>query len=351
MDRQCSRVGMGLGLVVGLAALCAMLAFQFGGEARSQARKNVIGRKIVIDNNAVAINSEIHFSAAEHDNYRSDLLNVWAVYSELAELLDNDTIRTLANQSIASVEQLTEGELDSLMKTGADFQPLQVSLEDLHAVVTENFSRTPAEPDGGGASIVLPSANYASICGSTRFNTTAIFAARTVLKIAEGVWSVASRGCDQVVVLLGAGGNPSLACIPVDAVLVVARIVFESLEFCDDSIDSAEIEGAYDRLGHIHGDLETVDSTVISIETKVDILDSKVTSTESKVDILNVKIDTLLVEVERLRRQNCEIIRLLHVEEEDRKSNIDVCAGEEGFPYRFKDDDDDDGDDDDDDDH
>jgi hypothetical protein len=40
-----------------------------------------------------------------------------------------------------------------------------------------------------------------------------------------------------------------------------------------------------------------------------------------------------LDEVANLRRQNCEIIKLLHTPQGQRQSGIDVCDGSEGFPY------------------
>jgi len=97
--------------------------------------------------------------------------------------------------------------------------------------------------------------------------------AENLVTAAETVRDIASRGCDQVVVAFGAGGNLSTACIVVDAVFVAAKAFlnaaraaeliartadgilktgFAVLTFCDDDIDSAEIEGAYERASDIY---------------------------------------------------------------------------------------------------
>jgi hypothetical protein len=90
--------------------------------------------------------------------------------------------------------------------------------------------------------------------------------ARTALEIAQGIWSVLSRACDEIIVVLGEGFNTSLACIPVDVVLFAAELVIgdsestvEHLQHCNDAVNSAEIGGVYNRSGHIHTDLVTHD--------------------------------------------------------------------------------------------
>ena len=97
-----------------------------------------------------------------------------------------------------------------------------------------------------------------------------IDAGNIALEIANGIWSIADRGCGTVVVGIGAVGNPQNAlCIITDTVLFVAQAVVTTAEavvdgiaFCDGAVDSAEIEGAYERAGHIHEDLESHDSNI-----------------------------------------------------------------------------------------
>jgi len=98
----------------------------------------------------------------------------------------------------------------------------------------------------------------------------AIAVGNVALEIAQGIWSVADRGCGTVVVVAGFGGNPQNAlCIITDtalfvanAVVTTAEAVVEHIAFCDGAVDSAEIEGAYDRTGHIHTDLSNHDANI-----------------------------------------------------------------------------------------
>ncbi len=104
----------------------------------------------------------------------------------------------------------------------------------------------------------LPAAPFSSLCGSTPpLSADDFFALQTALLVAKGVVSGASRGCDQVVVAAGFGGNPSLACLPFDIAVTAAEVALEDIRFCFDDIDGALIQGSYDRLGHIHGDIES----------------------------------------------------------------------------------------------
>ncbi len=97
-----------------------------------------------------------------------------------------------------------------------------------------------------------------------------ITAAGLVRDAAQGVWNVSDRACGTVVVAIGAAGNPQNAvCIAADLLLLAADLAFTAAEgvtnhlaFCDAAVDSAEIEGAYDRAGHIHTDLADHDTEI-----------------------------------------------------------------------------------------
>jgi hypothetical protein len=94
-------------------------------------------------------------------------------------------------------------------------------------------------------------------------------AGRVALETAKEVFAGVDRVCKEVIVILGEGGNASLACIPADIVLAIAEFavgaaetVVEHIKFCDDAVDAAEIEGSYERAGHIHSDLQTHDADI-----------------------------------------------------------------------------------------
>lgn len=109
------------------------------------------------------------------------------------------------------------------------------------------------------------------------FNTvfalhTAFVVAKDVAKIAQHALEAGKYGCLTVVVGIGVGGNPQtpicvalqIAFAIVDVALEVAFDAIDLVDRCDGGIDAAEIEGAYERLGHLHTDLETHDSDIKS---------------------------------------------------------------------------------------
>ena len=102
------------------------------------------------------------------------------------------------------------------------------------------------------------------MCGDTRPDaaTVKLVALETVLlleeaeAIAEAAYAVVHHASLETVVLLGEGGNTSLVAEPFDLAVaaakglrIAAKAVLDNLEFLDNCIDSAEIEGSYDRLG------------------------------------------------------------------------------------------------------
>lgn len=169
-------------------------------------------------------------------------------------------------------------------------------------------------PAPAQAAAPFPSAPYSGLCGSDRSDTAVAFGFKVALQVARGVWSAASRACEEVVVICPApgGGNGSLACIVVDEALFAAEAALEDVQFCDDDIDSAEIRGTYDRVGYVHDQVVTL---------------------EEKLDAIDKKLDALVAAVEGLRRLGCDAVRLENTPEGRRASAIPVCADQPGFPY------------------
>jgi len=81
-----------------------------------------------------------------------------------------------------------------------------------------------------------------------------IFIAASVVK------EVASRGCNQVGVVVvageGGGANTSLACVATDAVFFVAQAVRNKLTACDVDYTERTVDASFSRLEHLHTDLE-----------------------------------------------------------------------------------------------
>jgi hypothetical protein len=128
-------------------------------------------------------------------------------------------------------------------------------------------------PDGEGyPGAICPLSPNRSNADALLIAVDAIEVAGIALQVAEGIWSVSDRACGTVVVAIGAVGNPQNAvCIIADVVLFAAKALVNSAEaivnhiaYCDGAVDSAEIEGAYERSGHIHDDLSSHDTDIKS---------------------------------------------------------------------------------------
>jgi hypothetical protein len=89
-----------------------------------------------------------------------------------------------------------------------------------------------------------------------RSTTPEAYGTRIAFIVLEAARDVADRICAQSIGLLVAGGNASILCIPMDFAYIVGKSLHDNLAMCDGFIDAAEIEGTYERLGHIHGDLD-----------------------------------------------------------------------------------------------
>ncbi len=124
------------------------------------------------------------------------------------------------------------------------------------------------------ASTTLTQPDYADfpLCGTApgeRYSDTAVFVSEQALFVAEVVREVASRGCEQVAVAAGFGGNTSAVCIATDAVYIAAKEAHNILSFCDAEVDEAQLETTFLRtedlfnLGHeISDELSAHDSAV-----------------------------------------------------------------------------------------
>lgn len=178
----------------------------------------------------------------------------------------------------------------------------------------------------------------------------AIKASRESLEAAQIIWTGLSRACDETIVILGEGGNAALACIPVDIVLFAAELVVgtaeavvEHIGFCDAAVDSAEIEGSYERTGHIHSDLNAHDTEIKAqvsthdTEIKAQVLthDTDIKhqllthDTDIKLLLAGIKavVDANGVKLDTVLARQLEVIRLLHTPQGKRSTNVPACSG------------------------
>lgn len=246
------------------------------------------------------------------DQYLAILTNLQEVSSIYAGGATTQGEMSLANaqaralHGIQIVRDLTAEDLSVMMEHTPDITPLLYSTEDLVNIARADRAtqltltrtgpgRVAIDRPGGESyeSNGFPSAPYSTEVGSTRPTTGATLAASATFEIAENVREAASRACDEVIVAIGAGGNGSLACIAADVVWITAKTVFWGIQFETDDIDSAEINGSYQRLGHLHTDIETLQSTLGTHDANIDgDLANHNTNIENRIAAHDLNIDT-----------------------------------------------------------
>ncbi len=155
-----------------------------------------------------------------------------------------------------------------LMKN-VDYSSLNEAIINVNTEVDQTLANATNPPYQTADSMVglpgLSNAAYSATCGATsRSDDAASVASNAALIVAEGVRDAASRACNEVVVVLGEGGNGSLVCLATDVVYIAAKSTNSALIACDGSVDSTEILGTYNRtkdiydtIIHNHTDLMT----------------------------------------------------------------------------------------------
>jgi len=95
-----------------------------------------------------------------------------------------------------------------------------------------------------------------ALVGSARVTYAVTAAADVIFIAAAGIRAGLSRGCNQVLVVLGEGGNGSVACIAADVVYFVAVALRAKLLACDVDYTERTVDASFSRLEHLHTDLE-----------------------------------------------------------------------------------------------
>ena len=96
-----------------------------------------------------------------------------------------------------------------------------------------------------------------ALVGNARVTYAVTAAADVIFIAAAGIRAGLSRGCNQVLVVLGEGGNSSVACIAADVVYFVAVALRAKLLACDVDYTERTVDASFSRLEHLHTDLET----------------------------------------------------------------------------------------------
>jgi hypothetical protein len=201
---------------------------------------------------------------------RTQLLNLIDTLQELGPIgppgvIDSDRLQRARVQ----IEQMPPAQLAKIAQA---IVPLNFASRLTRAQSTvADYSNSLADKKLGGVTKLVDTAPFpvaSGLCTSAngtdvnRIPTGVVLAADVVYFVAEGVKDAASDACNQVAVVLGEGGNGSLACEITDAIYVVAHAVDEGIHFCDDDLTGAVIDANYARLDYINTNLNGVDTDI-----------------------------------------------------------------------------------------
>jgi len=98
------------------------------------------------------------------------------------------------------------------------------------------------------------------VCGYPGYTANTRFSILNLAIAAEATKDIAEQFCNEDIL----GENVSVVCVFTDILAYVAIGINENQDLCNDFMTASEVTGSYNRLGHIHGDLETVDSNLAS---------------------------------------------------------------------------------------
>lgn len=149
-----------------------------------------------------------------------------------------------------------------------------------------------------------------ALCDSVRKSDGTLFGLLNGVLLAEAVQMVASRACDQVVVVIG-GGNGSLFCIITDLIFLAVRGANDNINYCEDQNDGAELHASYLRLDHIHTDLGTAESNLTqSVTAAQDSINGNVDAAEAALTgVVNASTDAVLAQVQASENNVLSVIQ------------------------------------------
>ena len=208
-------------------------------------------------------------SQEELEQMRSALLDLANSVKDLTELAPQtfDTGRLdEATRQLAELSYKQLGVLRKALNPGKVSERLATARASVAeyklSIQREVSGQTKAAGRKKGGNITPSSAGFpvaTGLCsgsGPNRIPVGVVLAADVVYFIAEGVRDAAQDACNEVVVVVGEGGNGRLACLATDAIYVIAHAVDFGIHFCDDDLTGNIIDANYARLDHIHTDLE-----------------------------------------------------------------------------------------------
>ena len=266
-------------------------------------------------------------------SFRSDYNSMMDRYEAVFTKLGNARGLRLTAQGRASLAMVSDDQIAKLFQRDGipNLKPVVEAAIKLDAATPARGSDGPSPSDTPGFPGAPP---ILTDCNNIAHSSSFTFGALVAWQVLRAVIVAAEFACLETVVILGEGGNGALACIPLAIASDVAAIPYELADFCGGEEDSAIGQGSYDRLEHIHTDLENVKADIIaSINANTQlIINNDNTNRDLIIDNDNTNRDMILTAMANL---SCDIERLLHTPEGQRKSEIAECKGQPFFPYDF----------------
>ena len=200
---------------------------------------------------------EIQKAREQLDTITGDLLQIQTMIGHPADKTESARFKSRA-------ANLKDVDIARWLAAGVDFGPLQRDVENAMAktavaeIHAQNGAVTPATTAG------FPGAQYGSACSGYTSNSDVVFGYQTALNTAKLIWVAADRACNEVLVVLGEGGNGSLVCIIADEILQAAELILDEYTICDGDTQGAQVAANYDRLAYINEQIDTDHNSAIA---------------------------------------------------------------------------------------
>ena len=302
--------------------------------------------------------------------FRTDFNKLLDQYESVFQKLGNERGLRLTAEARERMQAVSQDQLEKLFSNMRvpDLAPALQATAALDLQTPVGAVAESAAPSVEGGSAGFPgSGSILSDCNNISHSSSFTFGALVAFQVVRTILAAAEFACEETIVILGEGGNAAAACIPLAIAQDVAAIPFELASFCAGEEDSAVLQGAYDRLEHIHTDLDAARTAIVNNNNpnKTEIINnSNANTTEviNKIDantasiISNIDANTNLIVnndnsnrtqiinndnanrdavINELRNLGCEIVRLLNTPEGQRASSALACVGQPSYPYNF----------------
>jgi len=233
-------------------------------------------------------------------SFRPDFNRMLDQYDKVFQKLGNARGLRLTASARESLRAVSDDQLAKLFTKVRvpDLASAVQAVEKLNAATPAAGSRTLSGADTPG----FPSAPPVfEPCHNIAHDSQFTFGALVAFQVLRTVLAAAEFACEETLVVAGEGGNAAGACIPLAIAQDASAIPYELASFCGGEEDSALAQGTYDRLEHIHNDIEAARAQIIS----------------------------------EMRSLSCDLERLMHTPEGQRRSEVPECTGMPYFPYDF----------------